>query len=343
MQTRITLDDVADGATRLVLGDDGAASASVHVVSLDEATPAALAAAGRALATGRHAVLVGVSDRAVPDTVGTRAMLDHLDVVLAPVGPWRHVGGTASDLDAVVAGVLAAPHAALVLVDVLRTASHLDVPQALVVESLAYSTLWGGAEFGAWRASAPAVAPSTSSAEPVGVRRTDHRLDIQLRRPERHNAFDRALRDALVEALAVAEADPTIDEVLLSGAGPSFSSGGDLAEFGSSSDLATAHLVRSVQSPAAAVHRLAPRVRCILHGACIGAGIEVPSFAGRVQAVSGTWFQLPELRYGLIPGAGGTVGISRRVGRWRTAFLALTGCRLELDTALAWGLVDGRV
>jgi enoyl-CoA hydratase/carnithine racemase len=80
-----------------------------------------------------------------------------------------------------------------------------------------------------------------------------------------------------------------------------------------------------------------------LHGACIGAGIELPAFAGEVKAHGGTWFQLPELAMGLIPGAGGTVSLPRRIGRWRTAWMALSGSRLELDTALEWGLVDGRV
>jgi enoyl-CoA hydratase/carnithine racemase len=66
----------------------------------------------------------------------------------------------------------------------------------------------------------------------------------------------------------------------------------------------------------------------------------VPAFADRVVAREGTTFCLPEVRLGLVPGAGGTVSITRRVGRQRTAWLALTSARLDLDTALGWGLVD---
>ena len=77
------------------------------------------------------------------------------------------------------------------------------------------------------------------------------------------------------------------------------------------------------------------------HGPCIGAGIEVPAFAGSVLASPGTTFRLPELRMGLIPGAGGTVSIPRRIGRWRTAYLALSGAPIGIETAQAWGLVDG--
>jgi enoyl-CoA hydratase/carnithine racemase len=43
---------------------------------------------------------------------------------------------------------------------------------------------------------------------------------------------------------------------------------------------------------------------------------------------------------GLIPGAGGTVSISRRIGRQRTAWMVLTGRRINARTALEWGLVD---
>ena len=43
---------------------------------------------------------------------------------------------------------------------------------------------------------------------------------------------------------------------------------------------------------------------------------------------------------GLIPGAGGTVSLPRRIGRWRTVQLALTGEPIDAETAHAWGLVD---
>ena len=165
-------------------------------------------------------------------------------------------------------------------------------------------------------------------------------LRVTLNRPERHNAYGRELRDALVAALDLALLDDTLTEVVLSGNGPSFCSGGDLGEFGVSRDLDTAHLIRTRAGAALPLHKLRDRVTVRLHGNCIGAGIELPAFASRVVADPGAVFRLPELGMGLIPGAGGTVSVPRRIGRWRTLHLVLTGCPLTAERALDWGLVD---
>ncbi|HYT40119.1 MAG TPA: enoyl-CoA hydratase/isomerase family protein, partial [Acidimicrobiia bacterium] len=77
-----------------------------------------------------------------------------------------------------------------------------------------------------------------------------------------------------------------------------------------------------------------------LHGACIGAGIEMAAFAGRVIAHIDAVISLPEVGLGLIPGAGGTVSLPRRIGRHRTAELALGGGPIDAPTAQKWGLVD---
>jgi enoyl-CoA hydratase/carnithine racemase len=148
------------------------------------------------------------------------------------------------------------------------------------------------------------------------------------------------MRDALSEGLALAVADDSIEEVVLAAAGPSFCSGGDLDEFGSFPDPATAHAVRSARSPARLLALCAARARAEVHGACVGAGCELPAFCRRVSAREDSFFQLPEVGMGLVPGAGGTASLPARIGRQRTAWLALTGRRIDAATALAWGLVD---
>ena len=172
------------------------------------------------------------------------------------------------------------------------------------------------------------------------VSRNGERLDIVLNRPERHNAYSMEMRDALTEALELAAADDSLHEIVLAGRGASFSAGGDLAEFGSRPDPATAHAVRSARNAARLLSHCAERVRAEVHGACIGAGAELAAFAAFVVAQPDTYFELPEVSMGLIPGAGGTASIARRIGRQRTAFIALTGARMDANTALEWGLVD---
>ena len=107
---------------------------------------------------------------------------------------------------------------------------------------------------------------------------------ITLNRPHRHNAISRQLRDELCAALRLAIADETIDQVHLVGAGPSFCSGGDLAEFGTRANPADAHRVRLAQSPASILERLRTRTTAFVHGCTLGGGIEMAAFAHRVVA-----------------------------------------------------------
>ncbi len=287
-------------------------------------------------------VVIGVADGAdsVPDVDP-----EECDVLLTgtpdPPRPW-----VAAPLDAVRAGVDGAPAAAVALVQVLRATERLAVPAAIVVESLAYSVLQHGQAFERWLATrAPAGAPAAPArpdpvGEPVRLERQGGRLVITLDRPEVHNALSAPMRDALCEAFDLVAADPDLVDVQLVGAGPSFSSGGDLHEFGTARDAAAAHRIRVARSVGRRVHAHAERVTAHLHGACVGAGIEIPAFAGRVVATADTVIRLPELAFGLIPGAGGTVSIPRRIGRHRTAYLVLSGAALDAATAQAWGLVD---
>jgi enoyl-CoA hydratase/carnithine racemase len=236
------------------------------------------------------------------------------------------------------------PQAAEIGDDVLR-AVDVAAPAytGLIAESLAYSTLQGSTEFQAWLA---ARGPRTPPAlpDPVLAERDGGVLRVRFNRPDRHNAFSTDARAALLEALEIARLDPSVTGVVLSGNGPSFCSGGDLAEFGSFTDPADAHLARTRHSPALVLdelaRRLGPALRAEVHGQVLGSGLEMAAYCGRVTAHPDSVIGLPELQLGLIPGAGGTVSITRRIGRWRTAYLLLTGYTVDPATALRWGLVD---
>jgi enoyl-CoA hydratase/carnithine racemase len=172
------------------------------------------------------------------------------------------------------------------------------------------------------------------------VERHGDQLTITLDRPHVRNALNAAVRDGLDAALQIAVLDPSVTAVHLRGAGPSFCAGGDLDEFGSRSDPPSAHLLRLQRSPARSLAVVADRVTAHLHGDAVGSGIELAAFAHRVVAAPSTRIALPEVGLGLVPGAGGTVSLPRRIGRHRMMLLALAGEPIDVGTALAWGLVD---
>ena len=233
------------------------------------------------------------------------------------------------------------PIAAATLARLLRITPELDVDDALEVESLAYSMLLPGGEFRRWLSKRPPLAArDAAEADVVRTERRGGVLQVTLNRPQVHNAFNAAMRDALIETFTVARADWSVGTVVMDGNGPSFCSGGDLGEFGTADDPAQAHLVRTARSVGTAMHRLRDRLTVNVHGSCLGAGVELPAFARRVVAAKNATFRLPEVSMGLIPGAGGTVSMPRRIGPARTLLLALSDLTLSADDAHRWGLVD---
>jgi enoyl-CoA hydratase len=231
------------------------------------------------------------------------------------------------------------PLAAMTLVQLLRHNEDVTPLQALFAESLAYASLQGGADFTQALATIPA-AEHFAQGDAVLVSREGDELHIALNRPQQHNAYNTAMRDGLYEALQLLHSDASLRRAVIRGEGRCFCSGGDLSEFGSAKDTSLAHAIRSTRSVGQLLLELAPRVEFRLHRACVGAGIELPAFAAHVVANQNTFIQLPEITLGLIPGAGGTVSIPRRIGRHRTAYLALSARRINARTALQWGLVD---
>ncbi|MGW8816026.1 enoyl-CoA hydratase/isomerase family protein [Gordonia terrae] len=327
-----------------LFGHHAALTDPVVVVDLDADDRSVTDIAGAAeRAATAETILVGVSRR-TPDPA-LRPVLAALDVTYAPGCDDRAVVAV-DDVDAAIGRFLESvgrtPAAALVAAQVLRAAEPLEPIPAIDVESFAYSTLQAGPEFGAWltarRAQGRPLPPMT--VDPVLLDRVDDTLYITLNRPERRNAYGTAVRDALVESLRVAVVDGTIRRVVLDGAGSSFCAGGDLDEFGHMPDATTAHLVRTRGGAGRLMAALADRVEVRLHGHCVGAGIEIPAFARRVVARPDTRLRLPEVSMGLIPGAGGTVSVPRRIGRWRALHLFVTGETIEASRALSWGLVD---
>lgn len=273
--------------------------------------------------------------------------LNDLVCVVIGIGPFDTPNRDAVDVivddertaGGIEAAVRANPIAATSLVLHLRASEHLPIAAALVAESSTYSTLQAGPEHGRWLAAHDRRPRSDDDGQRVRSEVDGDRMTITLARPARRNAVDAAMQASLADAFAAA-ADPSVRSVTVVGDGPVFSAGGDLDEFGTLADPAIAHLLRVARSPGRALSEIAAKTTVVVHGACHGAGVELPAFAGTVVARPGTTFTLPEVAMGLVPGAGGTVSLPRRIGRHRTAWLALTGRPLDAETAHRWGLVD---
>jgi len=295
-------------------------------------------------------VKVALHEGMPPPGEGTEEALASLPFVLVGVtcgaidGRWLELCDvTVADgddaLDRIEENVTQHPIAATTLALLLRGQHRLPVGLGLVAESSAYSVLQSGSEFAAWRAAHPARAERDEGSR-VRVDRERDYLTVTLTRPGRLNALDAPMRDALVEALTLASADPGIMRVELRGEGRAFCAGGDLDEFGTRADPAIAHLIRLERSVGRALSRLEKPTVAYLHGACMGSGIELAAFTQTVVATEDTQIALPEIGLGLVPGAGGTVSLPRRIGRLRTAWLAFSGCTIDAATAHSWGLVD---
>ena len=247
-------------------------------------------------------------------------------------------------VDALVRQVRRAPHAAVVAAQLLRSIDGLATDRALQFESVCYAMLQGSLEHARWlaaRAGAGGISAGQSAAAGrVVIDRCGTELHIVLDRPLARNAIDRDMRDQLAQAFSVAAADPAVRSIKLRALGAAFSVGGDLDEFGTTRDPATAHLIRSRTLPAFAIGARSDILDAHVQGACIGAGLEIAAFAARLTASSDAWFQLPELSMGLIPGAGGCVSVPKRIGRQRALLMILSGKRINAQTALEWGLID---
>ena len=166
----------------------------------------------------------------------------------------------------------------------VRISEQVPIPEALDIESLAYSTLQGGPEFRRWldeRRARDRPLPPTPT-DPVLVNRDGDTLRITLNRPERRNAYGTALRDALVEALGLPLLDTSITRVVLDGAGSILLRRRRSRRVRLRADTVTAHLVRTRAGAGRLVACLAERTEVHLHGHCVGAGIEIPAFAGHL-------------------------------------------------------------
>jgi enoyl-CoA hydratase/carnithine racemase len=136
------------------------------------------------------------------------------------------------------------------------------------------------------------------------------------------------------------EIDTDVRAVVLTGAGRHFMGGGDIAYFRTLTAASAEPYVLGIQRMQDAIGLLPQPVVAAINGAALGGGCELAMACDIRVADEQAVFAQPEVRLGIIPGAGGTQHLPRLVGAGRAKRLLFTGERLTAAVALEWGLVD---
>ena len=174
----------------------------------------------------------------------------------------------------------------------------------------------------------------------VTVRVEEGVLWVGLNRPERHNIYNLAMRDALHEAFGTAAEHPDVGAVVVYGEGANYSAGADLGEFGTAPSQDVARRVRFARDIWGRVIDCPHPVIAALHGYCFGSGLELALLSDYRVAAEGALIALPEMALGMIPAAGGTQTAPRVAGLGRAYALLLTGERISAAEALRRRIVD---
>jgi enoyl-CoA hydratase/carnithine racemase len=177
--------------------------------------------------------------------------------------------------------------------------------------------------------------------ERILVQRTVTVVTLTLNRPDKLNAIDSPMLDALAEILGEIEADPSCRAVVLTGAGRAFSAGADIKEW-TALDPQTFSRVWGQRGHVLfdRVAALRPPVIAAINGITFGGGLELALCADIRIAATVARVGLPEVTIGTIPGWGGTQRLPRLIGAGRAKQMIFSGQPIDAARALAWGLVS---
>jgi 3-hydroxyacyl-CoA dehydrogenase len=151
------------------------------------------------------------------------------------------------------------------------------------------------------------------------------------------NALSANVRDGLSAGIAQAAADPAVKAIVLICDGRTFIAGADISEFGKPPKGASLHDVQ------AAIEGGAKPVIAAIHGTAFGGGFELAQACHYRVAVPSAQFGQPEIKLGIIPGAGGTQRLPRLIGVEKALEANVSGNPFSAKLAHEWGAVDALV
>ncbi|HOI65133.1 MAG TPA: enoyl-CoA hydratase [Thiomonas arsenitoxydans] len=161
---------------------------------------------------------------------------------------------------------------------------------------------------------------------------------ITLNRPKQLNALNDALMDALGDALKAFDADPAIGCMVVTGSDKAFAAGADISAMAKKSfpaSYAEDFITRNWE----AMMQIRKPVIAAVRGFALGGGCELAMMCDLIVAADNAQFGQPEIKLGIIPGAGGTQRLTRAVGKAKAMDLILTGRMMDAHEAERSGLV----
>ena len=176
---------------------------------------------------------------------------------------------------------------------------------------------------------------------PVRLERSDHVAIVTLDRAERVNAIGTETVEALASAIADVAADTSVGSLVITGSGRAFSAGADIAEFAGFGDAAEFEaFIAFMATTFSAIQALAKPSVAAVNGMALGGGFELALACDLRIAAAGARLGVPEIKLGLLPGAGGTARLTRMLPPGPAKQLLLTGEPVTAAEALRLGLVN---
>lgn len=149
------------------------------------------------------------------------------------------------------------------------------------------------------------------------------------------NGLSHAVRESLLQDLERALDDPAVAAVVITGTDRTFSGGADIREFSTPAALAEPSLLQLIEAV-----EVAPKpVIAAINGVCMGGGLELSLACAYRVATPNALLGLPEVKLGLLPGAGGTQRLPRAVGADKALKMIVSGDPIDADDALKCGLI----
>lgn len=170
----------------------------------------------------------------------------------------------------------------------------------------------------------------------IAVRREGEVAIIEINNPP-VNALSNAVRAGLLQALQAAAEEDDVEAIVIAGAGRTFCAGAEIREFG------TPPLAPLLPDLIGAIEAVEKPVVAAIRGVAFGGGFEIALGTHARVAAPDARFALPEVKLGLIPGAGGTQRLPRLIGLVRSVRLILSGDPVDAAEAKTLGIIDAIV